>query len=174
MNKNDILRRAVLTVLTLLWMLLIFAMSGADQDESNAQSGTICTFLCETFVEGFDELSPREQQAIEEAIAFPVRKGANLTEYTVLGMLLAAAAAAYTFNHISVPFLIGVIYAVSDEIHQLCVPGRAGQFRDVLIDSAGVLLGICIYRAAARRRRIRVQRPGQDAFSGERRGPKKR
>lgn len=158
MNKNYLLRRAVLTVLTLLWMLLIFVMSGADQDESNAQSGTICTFLCETFVDGFEELSPEEQQAIEEAIAFPVRKGAHLTEYTVLGMLLAAAAAAYAFNHASVPFLIGFVYAASDEIHQLYVPGRAGQFRDVLIDSAGVLIGICLYKAAARRRHLRASR----------------
>lgn len=158
MNKKHTLRRAVLTVLTLLWMLLIFMMSGANQDESNAQSGRICTILCETFVEGFEELSPREQQAIEEALAFPVRKGAHLTEYTVLGMLLAATAAAYAFNHASVPFLIGAAYAVSDEIHQLYVPGRAGQFRDVLIDSAGVLIGICIYRAAARRRRLRASR----------------
>ena len=158
MNKKHTLRRAVLTVLTLLWMLLIFAMSGADQDESNAQSGTICTFLCETFVDGFEELSPEEQQAIEEAISFPVRKGAHLTEYTVLGMLLAATAAAYAFNHASVPLLIGAAYAVSDEIHQLYVPGRAGQFRDVLIDSAGVLIGICICRAAARRRRLRASR----------------
>ena len=35
-------------------------------------------------------------------------------------------------------------YAISDEVHQLFVPGRAGQVRDVLIDSAGSLLGIII------------------------------
>ena len=44
-------------------------------------------------------------------------------------------------------FLICVIYAISDEIHQLFVPGRAGQVRDVLIDSAGSLLGIIIVMA---------------------------
>ena len=54
--------------------------------------------------------------------------------------------------------MLGLVYAASDEIHQLYVPGRAGQFRDVLIDSAGVLLGICIYRAAAQRRRLRASR----------------
>ena len=44
-------------------------------------------------------------------------------------------------------FLICVIYAISDEIHQLFVPGRAGQVRDVLIDSAGSFLGIIIVMA---------------------------
>jgi hypothetical protein len=48
------------------------------------------------------------------------------------------------------PFLIGVLYAVSDEIHQTFVPGRAGQLRDVLIDSCGVLAGICIIKVLRR------------------------
>ena len=165
MNKNRILKSAVLTVLTLLWMVLIFMMSGADDDESKAQSGSVCTFLCETFVDGFEDMTPEEQQSIEESLSFPVRKCAHLTEYAVLGALLAATAASYTAlqGHESAsasramkplvpPFIIGVLYAASDEIHQLFVPGRAGQLRDVLIDSAGILIGMCLYRVLSRRR----------------------
>ena len=40
--------------------------------------------------------------------------------------------------------LIGILYAVSDEFHQLFVPGRAGQFRDVLVDGAGTVLGVLL------------------------------
>jgi len=36
--------------------------------------------------------------------------------------------------------IISVLYAVSDEIHQLFVPTREGKIRDVLIDSLGILL----------------------------------
>ena len=37
------------------------------------------------------------------------------------------------------------IYACTDEFHQLFVPGRSGQFTDVLIDTAGGLIGlVCI------------------------------
>lgn len=36
------------------------------------------------------------------------------------------------------------IYASSDEIHQLFVPGRAGQVRDVLIDTSGAVAGILL------------------------------
>ena len=38
----------------------------------------------------------------------------------------------------------GVLYAVTDEIHQLFVPGRYGQWTDVAIDAAGVALGALI------------------------------
>ena len=37
---------------------------------------------------------------------------------------------------------ISLLYAISDEIHQLFVPGRAGQIRDVLIDFSGSLTGV--------------------------------
>nr|WP_051527067.1 VanZ family protein [[Eubacterium] cellulosolvens] len=41
-------------------------------------------------------------------------------------------------------FLLGALYAASDEFHQLFVPGRSGQFTDVLIDSGGVIAGILL------------------------------
>ena len=33
-------------------------------------------------------------------------------------------------------------YAATDEFHQLFVPGRSGQLKDVLIDTAGGALGL--------------------------------
>ena len=41
--------------------------------------------------------------------------------------------------------LIGVIYAVSDELHQLFVNGRSGKIIDVVIDSIGIFTGIAMY-----------------------------
>ena len=175
-------RCLLLTILTLLWMILIFYMSSAVEDESRAQSGIICEFLCETFVEGYEQMPPAQQLQMQERFSFPVRKGAHLTEYTILGILLMLTAASYstptpcmTSNSDGSPrgypvessngkkrrsdneklpgllrkpalpaFIIGFFYAVSDEIHQYFVPGRAMQARDVLIDTAGVFLGICI------------------------------
>ena len=51
--------------------------------------------------------------------------------------------------------LIGVLYAVSDEIHQCFVPGRSGELRDVLIDSAGVICGVVILRLLGGRKAAR-------------------
>ena len=36
------------------------------------------------------------------------------------------------------------LYAATDEIHQLFVPGRSGEIRDVCLDSLGVITGIII------------------------------
>lgn len=41
-------------------------------------------------------------------------------------------------------WVAGTLYAVTDEIHQVFVPGRFGQIRDVIIDSMGVAMGIVI------------------------------
>jgi VanZ family protein len=160
------MNRKILTVLTLLWMVLIFMMSGADDHASRAQSGSICRVLCETFVEGFEELSAEEQQALEEALSFPVRKSAHFAEYAILGLLLTLTAGAWFPGGLwgafpvrtGGPLVIGTLYAVTDEIHQLFVPGRAGQIRDVLIDACGVFAGIilinrlCSWRAEKKRR----------------------
>ena len=37
-----------------------------------------------------------------------------------------------------------VVYAMTDEIHQLSVPGRAGRFTDVCIDATGAAIGIIL------------------------------
>lgn len=39
----------------------------------------------------------------------------------------------------------GVFYAVTDEIHQMFVPGRSCELRDLGIDAAGVMTGVVIY-----------------------------
>ena len=41
-------------------------------------------------------------------------------------------------------FLVGAVYAASDEVHQIFIPGRSGEGKDVLLDCVGVLLGILI------------------------------
>jgi VanZ family protein len=45
---------------------------------------------------------------------------------------------------VPVSFGVGALNAVSDEIHQLFVPGRSSEVRDMLIDCVGVLFGILL------------------------------
>ncbi len=44
-----------------------------------------------------------------------------------------------------ISFIICLMYAISDEIHQIFVPGRGAQISDVLLDSLGAGTGIIIY-----------------------------
>ena len=43
-------------------------------------------------------------------------------------------------------FIIRIIFTVNNEFHQTFVAGRTGQPLDVLIDSAGALVGLVFYR----------------------------
>ncbi|MEH7223204.1 VanZ family protein [Bacillus sp. JJ1566] len=43
-----------------------------------------------------------------------------------------------------------MIYAISDEIHQIFVPGRGPQVADVVIDSARAIAGIAMYMLIVR------------------------
>ncbi|HEU4942318.1 MAG TPA: VanZ family protein [Gaiellaceae bacterium] len=65
-----------------------------------------------------------------------LRKLAHATEFAILAALLVRAVRDPRWA-----IAIGVLYAVSDEIHQSFVAGRHGAPLDVLIDSAGVVVG---------------------------------
>lgn len=60
-------------------------------------------------------------------------------------------------NRILISVVLAFTYACSDEIHQLFVPGRSGEFRDVCIDTCGASFGIlmvwCVIRVAKRLKR---------------------
>ena len=72
-----------------------------------------------------------------------VRKLAHLTEFACLGGLFA-----WLFTMIHKPVIISIVcgfsVAVIDETIQRIVPGRGPSVWDVLLDTAGVLLGMAI------------------------------
>ena len=74
-----------------------------------------------------------------------LRKAAHLVEYALLGALLARATPGF-----AAPVVVGVAYAVTDEIHQRFVPGRSGNALDVAIDAIGVVIGVAAYRRLGR------------------------
>jgi VanZ family protein len=53
-----------------------------------------------------------------------------------------------------IAWAIGTIYAVTDEIHQYFVPERACAVTDMLIDSAGVVVGVGIMMLIAYNKRV--------------------
>lgn len=60
----------------------------------------------------------------------------------VLRSIPANGAPTIQYRKILYSQLFGTVYAITDEIHQLFIPGRSGEIRDVCIDSLGVLTGI--------------------------------
>ncbi|MCR5467440.1 MAG: VanZ family protein [Lachnospiraceae bacterium] len=133
------MRKKIFLVLAIIWMAVIFSFSAKDADSSTAESNVVGLAVGHIFVPGFDNMSEEEQLAFADKIEYPVRKTAHMTEYAVLCALFAGAL--YDKEHrrktLALAFGLTVCYAVTDEIHQFFVPGRACQFTDVLIDSAG-------------------------------------
>ena len=69
-----------------------------------------------------------------------LRKLAHFCEYAVLGALLVRA-----LTGAAPALAAGVAYAITDEVHQHFVRGRHASPYDVLIDGAGVALGLALY-----------------------------
>jgi len=74
-----------------------------------------------------------------------LRKGAHVTEYAILGLLLMRA-----MGRELPAFLLGIAYAITDEVHQHFVSGRHSSPLDVAIDSTGVLIGVLVFVRARR------------------------
>ena len=142
------MKKTIFAVLLVLWMGFIFSMSCENAEESSNTSGQTIKVVLSTVPE-FEKQPEEVKVNIIEELQFIVRKSAHFIGYMILGIL--ASGLILYYGNINkkylLAFLICVIYAISDEIHQLFVPGRSGQVRDVLIDSAGSLLGIILVMA---------------------------
>ena len=134
------MRRKLLIVLSwtavVLICFFIFEMSGTVATDSSEQSSYLIAVIQKIFGVTFTD--------------FVIRKFAHMFEFALLGFF-SAMAFCYTFKKVRkiyLAFLFSFLYAVSDEIHQLFVLGRAGQIRDVFIDTAGILLGLGLMLAS--------------------------
>jgi len=79
-------------------------------------------------------------------------KSAHIIAYAALTWFWWRALAArrrITWPVLSAACLLAIIYGVSDEIHQLYVPGRNGHIADVLFDASGALLMVLLLRRLA-------------------------
>ena len=131
------------------WCITIFLLSAQNADESSMTSGGFIRRMLELFVPDFLTGTAAERAAMINRLQFAVRKTAHFTAYFVLGFLAAQVFLAFPKLKTSPRMCLGawlfsVLYAVSDEVHQSFVPGRAMQLRDVIIDSTGALLGVTI------------------------------
>ena len=139
-------KKIILFVITLLVMLSIFDFSSHTGTESSGLSLKVTRFISRIIFRGYGGMTPAEQLFIVNGLHHFVRKLAHFSIYAALGL------AVYLFLDLwdirpMITLLISwafcSLYACTDEFHQSLTPGRAMQFRDVLIDSAGSFCG-CI------------------------------
>lgn len=135
-------KKLIFTALTLFWMAVIFFFSAQPAKESAQVSGGVVAMITR-LLSVIPVLSMENSGMNLEHI---VRKAAHGTEFAILGALLFLAIREYLVKArlwlvLAFSCLSGILYAFTDEFHQLFVPGRSCQLSDVAIDSAGVFVG---------------------------------
>lgn len=136
----------VLIVLAIIWMGVIFMFSAQVSDESKSSSNKVTSAVVNTVISIKKEnISEEKRQKIIEDKTFIVRKTAHFTEYFILGLILILylqTKEKLTTKYIILAIIFCVLYATSDEIHQLFVDGRSCKIMDILIDTCGSSLAI--------------------------------
>jgi VanZ family protein len=142
-----------------LWGRLIFGFSAQTATTSSGLSERVCYVIADEINRIRQEgLSETQLQERAEKIQYPIRKCAHMTEYAIFALLLFNMLCTFGVKgkrRFAFALLLVFLYAATDEFHQLYVPGRSGQFTDVLIDTAGGLVMLLLLAAVCR---IRARR----------------
>ena len=119
--------RKICVVLIVIWMIVVFIFSHQTGEGSSGLSSKIAEFLF------------KNEQLAEKMEAF-IRKGAHMAEYAVGAILFYSYCLTYpkmpAKKRIIFAEMCIVLYAITDELHQLFIPGRNGNIIDILIDAA--------------------------------------
>lgn len=143
-------RKILLWLLVIFGMALIFYLSHQPANKSNGLSKGATEIIVETLEKAAPNIVINKSE-----FNHILRKNAHFFAYLVLGILVANGlknCGIIGYKAIGLAIFICVLYAISDEIHQLFVPGRGGQVKDVLIDGAGAVVGILGYNGFIKRR----------------------
>lgn len=145
MQKKVNWARLLFAALTLAVMVFIFCNSSQTAPESSATSAPLVEQVATLVIPQFKQLPPVEQEYHLSQLTSVVREGAHLAEFAALSLFAGLFALTFRkpfLRSAAAVFVFCVLYALSDELHQLCVPGRTFQLLDLAMDSIGSLLGV--------------------------------
>ena len=136
-------------VASIVTAVLIFWFSSKNGGDSHAMSDAVTLHVARALRPDFMKKPVQGQQSYLENLSTIVRKNAHFCEFMLLGFNLMGTMRFY-FPRLSDggcrlrAMGIAVLYAASDELHQMFISERSSQALDVLIDSAGSLTGTLI------------------------------
>lgn len=132
-------------LLSILCMITIFTFSSKNTTESNGTSKGLIKYSINTYEKVFDK-DINDEKVISK-INYPVRKLAHYIIYLLLGFFIYNIFLLTGVKHkVLISILVCIIYAITDETHQLFVSGRTGQVLDVFIDTIGSLTSILLIK----------------------------
>jgi len=134
------LARKIFWILTFLLMTVIFIFSSRPGDLSIQDSAW---FLDKAKIMDEEEaLDTSNMQAM--VVQRKSEKLLILYYFASLAMLIYASIYGYAGKALEsgvISWLLTILFAISDEIHQYFVPGRSAQLQDVIRDGKGALIG---------------------------------
>ena len=155
-DKKKYIAKIVFGIMVLITCLFIFIFSSDNGDKSTDKSmGTM-----KTIVSVFEKDSSKLEETTKKYEPL-LRKLAHFSIYTMLGIWSMSFISTFNiknnsnknekekeidefYKRLFIVILFGMLYACSDEFHQLFVSSRSGSFMDVFIDSMGVTNGALI------------------------------
>ncbi len=146
MNIKINILRAILIILLIMLFMTIFNFSSQDGEESGSLSREVTNRVTKD-IKSIQELEKNKKEKVLGEIEHVIRKIAHFSIYTLVGILMMSLMSTYDLKQIKrvgISFGVGVLYAISDEIHQSFTPDRTPLVSDVCIDSCGVIVGIII------------------------------
>lgn len=162
MNNNQKLHQTfstktiILGMLVIVWMSLIFIMSG----QTAAESSELSSGIAQRGAEVIARIVP-DANVDTLALGHLLRKGAHFVAYFILGLLVIVTLLSSGMEKrraLVMAMMICIAYATSDEIHQYFVPGRGPQLSDVMIDNLGSGAGLLVSWLACDKCASRVKR----------------
>lgn len=131
-----------------LWMALIFKLSSQVAEESDQLST------------GITEIVVNTVKIIVPNVSFNLislnqifRKGAHFFAFFLLGILVISSfskSGIHKYRNKVLALFVCILYAISDEMHQMFVSGRGPGMKDAVIDSIGAMAGVGFYLLAVK------------------------
>ncbi|MBR1717837.1 MAG: VanZ family protein [Bacilli bacterium] len=127
-------KKIISIVLLLLWAGLIFYLSNQPSDVSGKISGSMIKNVLSV------------SEVTLNLIHNPLRESMHVFVFMVFALLLLNVLVNFNVKKIYIwCFIISMLYAISDETHQLFVPGRAFELLDLFLDLVGIVIAKIMY-----------------------------
>lgn len=152
--------RIIFAVAMIACMAVIFFFSSQNATASSSVSTGVTEKLLSLSPAFRNMPQEKKTESVASVHSF-IRKCAHFSLYALLGFCVFGFVNTHKLKFITSFFtalVFCVFYAVSDEVHQLFVPGRSCEVRDMCIDSCGALCGILLMLlfAALKRKKRRA------------------
>jgi len=145
-KRNLIFKRVLFLIMLSLAFYIIFNFSAQNGEISGSLSKWVTEFIV-NIISKIKTMDISTKLYYIEKLHPIIRKLAHFGIYNAVGFSIMGFMCTFDMKNIYkfiISFSVGVIYAITDEIHQYFIPGRVASAIDVCIDSAGVLTGIFI------------------------------